>query len=82
MTVADLAGVEIGREPELVILPRPDGTFMLTWRVRAATGADVRQYFLDARTGESCSTTAISSRRPRAQSGAAPASSATKRRSA
>jgi len=50
-TVADLAGVEIGREPELVILPRPDGTFILTWRVRAATGADVRVYFLDARTG-------------------------------
>ena len=43
-------GVEIGRDPELVILPH-DGGYTLTWRVRAATGEDVREYFLDARTG-------------------------------
>jgi bacillolysin len=43
-------GVELGREPELVILPH-DGAYTLTWRVRAATGEDVREYFLDARTG-------------------------------
>ena len=29
------AGVEIGREPELVILPRDDGSYLLAWRVRA-----------------------------------------------
>lgn len=45
------AGVEIGRAPELVILPRPDATFVVTWRVRAASGADVREYFVDARSG-------------------------------
>jgi bacillolysin len=43
-------GVEIGREPELVVIPR-DGTYTLAWRVRAATGEDVREYFLDAQTG-------------------------------
>jgi bacillolysin len=49
-TVETLAGVEIGRQPELVILPR-DAAYVLTWRVRAATGTDVREYFIDARTG-------------------------------
>ena len=48
--VQDLAGVEIGREPELVILPR-DGEYLLTWRLRAMTGRDVREYFIDADTG-------------------------------
>ena len=48
--VQDLAGVEIGREPELVILPR-DGEYILTWRLRAMTGRDVREYFIDADTG-------------------------------
>ncbi len=44
------AGVEIGRVPELVILPR-DGDYLLTWRVRAAAGSDIREYFVDARDG-------------------------------
>jgi Zn-dependent metalloprotease len=44
------AGVEIGRAPELVILPQDD-SFVLTWRVRAATPDDVREYFVDARDG-------------------------------
>ncbi|HET7220428.1 MAG TPA: M4 family metallopeptidase [Vicinamibacterales bacterium] len=44
------AGVDIGRRPELVVLPR-DGGYTLTWRVRAATGEDVREYFVDAHTG-------------------------------
>ena len=44
------AGVEIGRVPELVILPR-DGDDLLTWRVRAAAGGDIREYFVDARDG-------------------------------
>ena len=44
------AGVEIGRAPELVILPQDD-SFVLTWRVRAAAPDDVREYFVDARDG-------------------------------
>ena len=44
------AGVEIGRAPELVILPR-DGSYLLAWRVRAAAQGDVREYFVDARNG-------------------------------
>jgi thermolysin len=46
------AGVELGpsRPPELVVLPR-DGSFTLTWRVRAAARSDIREYFVDARTG-------------------------------
>jgi len=44
------AGVEIGRTPELVILPR-DGSYLLAWRVRAAARGDVREYFVDARDG-------------------------------
>jgi thermolysin len=44
------AGVEIGRAPELVILPQGD-SYVLTWRVRAATPGDVREYFVDARDG-------------------------------
>ena len=44
------AGVEIGRVPELVILPL-EGDYLLTWRVRAAAGSDIREYFVDARDG-------------------------------
>ncbi|HZB24732.1 MAG TPA: M4 family metallopeptidase [Vicinamibacterales bacterium] len=46
------AGVVLGpsREPELVILPLEAG-FRLVWRLRAATGSDIRQYFVDARDG-------------------------------
>ena len=44
------AGVDIGRAPELVILPQGDG-YVLTWRVRAATQGDIREYFVDARDG-------------------------------
>ena len=50
-TVQTSSGVEIGRQPELVVLPRENGQYALTWRIRAATGADVRQYFVDAQTG-------------------------------
>ena len=39
------------RAGELVVLPRPDGTAVLTWRVRAASGDDVREYFVDAQSG-------------------------------
>jgi bacillolysin len=44
------AGVQIGRAPELVILPQGD-RYVLTWRVRAAAQSDVREYFVDARDG-------------------------------
>jgi bacillolysin len=51
--VAALEGRVIGgRLPELVILPREDGTFRLTWLLRARLGKDVVGLFLDARTGE------------------------------
>ena len=43
-------GVEIGRSPELVILPHGE-SYVLTWRVRAAAQGDVREYFVDARDG-------------------------------
>jgi bacillolysin len=49
--VEDAAGVEIGREPELVVLPRGAASPVLTWRVRAAAGSDVREYFIDAHSG-------------------------------
>ena len=48
--IEERAGVEIGRVPELVILPQ-GASYVLTWRVRAATPGDVRQYFVDARDG-------------------------------
>lgn len=50
--VAKRSGASLGdsRRPELVILPR-DGSFRLTWRLRAASGSDIRQYFVDARDG-------------------------------
>ena len=46
------SGVLLGpsREPELVVLPL-EGGFRLAWRLRAASGSDVRQYFVDARDG-------------------------------
>jgi bacillolysin len=51
--VAALEGRVIGgRLPELVILPREDGTFRLTWLLRARLGKDMVGLFLDARTGE------------------------------
>jgi thermolysin len=47
------AGAPLGprRLPELVILPLDSGRFVLAWRLRAAAGADVREYFVDADTG-------------------------------
>ena len=37
--------------PELVILPGDGALYTLTWRVRAFANGDMRQYFIDARTG-------------------------------
>jgi bacillolysin len=47
------AGTLLGprRQPELVVLPLDDGRFVLAWRLRAAAGSDVREYFIDANTG-------------------------------
>ena len=47
------AGVSLGagREGELVVLPRDTGSYALTWWIRAATGVDVREYFVDAHSG-------------------------------
>lgn len=52
--VADRAGVDLGPgdDPELVILPRDDDSYKLTWRVRTAVRLDIREYFIDARSGE------------------------------
>lgn len=47
------AGVTLGesRRPELVVLPLDRGGYALAWRLRAAARGDIRQYFVDARTG-------------------------------
>jgi hypothetical protein len=37
--------------PELVVLPRDAGLYALAWRIRATRPGDIRQYFVDARTG-------------------------------
>src|SRR5262249_3299196 len=54
--VADLAGQRQpdGVSPELVVLPRDDGSgYALAWRMRAVTpDVDIVQYFLDASSGE------------------------------
>jgi bacillolysin len=54
LAVEERAGVEIGRAPELVVLPQGEGgdvTYLLAWRVRATNERDVREYFVDARDG-------------------------------
>jgi bacillolysin len=50
--VQEKSGAEIAptRQPELVVLPDDRG-YRLTWRLSAATGADIRQYFIDAHNG-------------------------------
>ena len=40
------------RMPELVVLPRDDGTFRLTWLSRVRTTDDMIALFVDAKTGE------------------------------
>jgi bacillolysin len=46
--------VELGpaRRPQLVILPREDGSFTLVYLVRIATADDITLYFLNAETGQ------------------------------
>jgi bacillolysin len=52
--LAQRLGIEIDAsiQPELVVLPRDDGSYALTWRMRVATRRDARQYFVDAHSGE------------------------------
>jgi thermolysin len=52
-TIEALTGARLGasRAGELVVLPRDAGDYALTWRIRAAAGSDVREYFVDARSG-------------------------------
>lgn len=52
-TVEARAGVTLGesRRPELVVLPLDSGGYILAWRVRAASGGDIREYFVDAHSG-------------------------------
>lgn len=49
-----LTGARLGvaRTPELTVLPRPEGGYALTYRVRVAARGDVRVYFLDAAAGD------------------------------
>jgi thermolysin len=46
-------GVRLGplRRGELVVFPRDAGDYVLAWRIRVATGTDLREYFVDARSG-------------------------------
>ena len=39
------------RAPELVVLPRDDGSFVLTWLAKVRVGADIVALFVDAQTG-------------------------------
>jgi thermolysin len=49
-----LSGASLGpaRVPELVVLPRESGGYVLVYTVRVFTGSDLIRYFIDARTGE------------------------------
>jgi thermolysin len=53
VVVAGLTGVTLTaeRQPQLVILPRDEGGYALTYQARVVTDADVRVYFVDAKTG-------------------------------
>lgn len=45
-------GLGPSRTPELIVLPRDEGGYTLTYRARIATRDDVIMYFIDAGTGE------------------------------
>ena len=44
--------LESRREAELIVLPLTGGTYALTWRLRVRMPGDIREYFVDAATGE------------------------------
>jgi bacillolysin len=50
--VEEMTGVRPGRTAELVVLPRDEGGYVLAYRTRVLTPADVTVYFIDAGTGE------------------------------
>jgi thermolysin len=52
--LAERLGIDIdaSTEPELVVLPRDNGSYALTWRMRVPMPHDLRQYFVDAHSGE------------------------------
>lgn len=52
--LAGRLGVDLDEtvQPELVVLPRDDGSFALTWRMRVHSARDSRQYFVDAHSGD------------------------------
>lgn len=43
--------VALAEHPELVVLPREDEGYLLAWRLRVMSPADVREYFVDASSG-------------------------------
>ncbi len=53
VVVSGLTGVTLpaDRQPQLVILPRDEGGYALTYQARVATQADVRVFFINANTG-------------------------------
>jgi thermolysin len=53
MLLRELTGRTLGesREPQLVVLPLPEGGYALTWRARVATPGAVTLYFIDAHSG-------------------------------
>ena len=52
--VSEMTGAAIGPEPapELVVLPKDEGGFVLAYRVRVLTANDLTVFFIDAGTGE------------------------------
>jgi thermolysin len=52
--IAERTGADLSpsRRPELVVLPLETGGYALAWRIRALTADDVRQFFVDAGTGD------------------------------
>ncbi|MCX6549696.1 MAG: M4 family metallopeptidase [Acidobacteria bacterium] len=52
--VAELTGVTLpaARVPDLVVLPRDDGGYALTYRARVMTASDLIIYYIDAQTGD------------------------------
>jgi bacillolysin len=50
-TIATRTGQPLGAPGELVVLPLENGGYAVTWKIRAFTGDDLREYFVDAKTG-------------------------------
>ena len=50
-TIATRVGRTLRAPGELIVLPLTAGGYALTWKIRAFTGSDIREYFVDAKTG-------------------------------